>query len=129
MAGEGDKTDLCFRDPVWLERNPLNEETWIYYFSGSQDFYDPNCIQNQFLKEMKSVSDMATLCSDKVGIQYVLIGHDAERGIFVIEKQQRSSSKSTSPLSHFYILQGTIYQSPTLLALLNSRLVRMCGRV
>ena len=46
-----------------------------------------------------------------------------EPHLFVIRKQQRWGPKSTSPLHFYYILDGNVYQAPSLHATLSSRLV------
>ena len=56
------------------------------------------------------------------GVEYEL--QDAqEPHLFVIKKQQRSGPKATSPLQYYYILDGNVYQAPSLHAALSSRLV------
>ena len=44
--------------------------------------------------------------------------------LFVIRKQFRSSDGSAVALAYYYILDGTIYQAPTLHAALAARMVR-----
>ena len=59
------------------------------------------------------------------GVEYEL--QDAqEPHLFVIKKQHRSGPKSTSPLQFYYILDGSIYQAPSLHTALSSRLVPLC---
>lgn len=43
----------------------------------------------------------------------------------MIRKQQRHSPASATPLAFFYVLDGRIYQAPTLHASLTSRLARL----
>lgn len=46
-----------------------------------------------------------------------------EPHLFVISKHQRQSQDTMTPLMFFYILDGSIYQTPTLHAMLHARLV------
>lgn len=43
--------------------------------------------------------------------------------LFVIRKQWRSLAGVINSLAYYYILDGTVYQSPTLHAVLSARLV------
>ena len=61
------------------------------------------------------------------GVEYAL--HLAqEPHLFVFRKQLRRSAAEVVPVSTFYVLDGTVYQAPTLYGVLGSRLVRL-GRL
>lgn len=43
--------------------------------------------------------------------------------LFVVRKQHRSPAGALSSLTYYYVLDGTIYQAPTLHAALSARMV------
>ena len=56
------------------------------------------------------------------GIEYIL--HEAqEPHLFVMRKQKRDSAEKVTPLSMYYILDGSIYQAPQLYSVVSSRAV------
>lgn len=56
------------------------------------------------------------------GIEFVI--HDTqEPHLYVIRKQHRDSPSAVTPLGFFYVLDGRVYQAPTLHASVVSRLV------
>lgn len=58
------------------------------------------------------------------GVEYEV--QDAqEPHLFIIRKQHRSGPKTTAPLQYYYILDGSVYQAPSLHAALSSRIVRI----
>lgn len=57
------------------------------------------------------------------GVEYEV--QDAqEPHLFVIRKQHRSGPKTTATLHFYYVLDGNVYQAPSLHAALSSRIVR-----
>ena len=145
-ADELSKT--TWRDDQWLTFYPLNVFTAVDYFALSP-FYDRSC-NNELAKSMGA--DVKLACATRLvtphayacthgqprdrppstvaglprtlppGVEYEL--QDAqEPHLFVIRKQQRWGPKSTSPLHFYYILDGNVYQAPSLHAILSSRLV------
>lgn len=58
------------------------------------------------------------------GIEY-LVQDAQEPHLFVIRRQYRSPAKAISPQAFYYILDGTVYQSPSLHGALSARLVRV----
>ena len=48
--------------------------------------------------------------------------------LFVIRKQWLGAAGKPTPLAYYYVLDGTVYQAPTLHAALSSRVVRSGGR-
>lgn len=65
-------------------------------------------------------SSISTSLVDMVGIEYGLHSSHPPR-LFIIHKRQRHSRKDVEILASYYILDGTIYQAPSLLALLKCR--------
>jgi mediator of RNA polymerase II transcription subunit 6 len=58
-----------------------------------------------------------------VGIEYMLL-HVQEPVLYVIRKQHRHSATDVTPMSDYYIIDGTVYQAPDLGSVVNSRIVR-----
>ena len=58
-----------------------------------------------------------------VGIEYMLL-HVQEPVLYVIRKQHRHSATVVTPMSDYYIIDGTVYQAPDLGSVVNSRIVR-----
>lgn len=56
------------------------------------------------------------------GIEYVLFAAK-EPDLYVIRKQKRESPSSAIPQTTYYIIKGTVYQSPNLFSVLASRTV------
>ena len=67
--------------------------------------------------------DTVAVYRDVQGVEFAL-DTVQEPHLFVISKHQRQSAETTTPLMFFYILDGSIYQTPTLHAALHARLVR-----
>lgn len=49
-----------------------------------------------------------------------------EPHLFVICKQERQSADAAVPVMFYYILDGSVYQAPTIHGVLSARLVRAC---
>lgn len=56
------------------------------------------------------------------GIEYALHSMQ-EPHLYVIRKQRRESPTHVTPIASYYVINGTIYQSPTAYAVLTSRMV------
>lgn len=56
------------------------------------------------------------------GIEFSLV-HSVVPTLFLIRRQERISPAVALPISSFYIVDGTIYQSPDLYSVLANRLV------
>lgn len=97
-----------FKDVNWLKYNILNRDNALEYFSLSP-FYDRTC-NNELLK-MQSIE--TTL---NTGIEYRVM---KECETLVIEKFERPKENT---VSLYYIVEGSIYMSPNLHALISSRL-------
>eukprot|EP00884_Botryococcus_braunii_P017784 jgi/Botrbrau1/468/Bobra.110_2s0107.1 len=115
-----DLTDTCWRDDQWLQIFPLNTFTALDYFSFSP-FFVRGC--NNDIARMQGL-DSSKMGILPPGIEYVV--QDAqEPHLFVIRRQHRTSPKtSPTPQAIYYILDGTIYQAPSLHAALTARLNR-----
>lgn len=115
-----DLTGVMWNDRVWTSYFPLNENTVMDYFSLSQ-FYDPRC-NNELIKMQRlDTSLMQTMA----GIEYKLHLPCPAPNLFIITKSRRSvNPPSLEPLATYYIHEGNIYQSPSLHAILSSRILQ-----
>ena len=59
-----------------------------------------------------------------VGIEYQVCYEQMNPLLFGIVKQKRSSPTKSIPLVYYYVLNGNIYQAPSVASLLANRLVR-----
>ncbi|GAA6040812.1 hypothetical protein JCM8097_007723 [Rhodosporidiobolus ruineniae] len=57
-----------------------------------------------------------------VGIEYT-VAHAAPPNLFILHKRERTSPTDATVLGAFYILNGNVYQAPTLFEVLNERVV------
>ena len=132
-----------WRDDSWLASFPLNEFTALDYFALSP-FYDPasnnealrrqglgagyqRCITQQSTPlHAPELSPCCSPCRDfPSGTHFRL--HDSQPPhLFVVRKLHKAASQPEASLAVYYILDGSVYQAPTLHAALHSRMV--CGR-
>jgi hypothetical protein len=57
------------------------------------------------------------------GTEYVLVYSQENPSLFVIQRQIREGPNKVIPTGLYYVIDNTVYQSPTLLSLLQSRVV------
>lgn len=96
----------------------LNPQNILDYFSDrSNPFYDNTC-NNEIIKMQKSDMNQIKMMT---GVEYSLL-HVQEPILYVISKQHRHSPSSVTPLAHYYILAGYVYQAPDLQSVINSRM-------
>lgn len=112
------QTDLVgtvWRDDMWLSNYPLNHHTAVDYFACSP-FWDPGCNNVRARLEQRALTGLQ-------GIEYTLDSCQ-EPHLFVICKQERQSADAAVPLMFYYILDGSVYQTPTIHGVLSARLSR-----
>ncbi|KAG5182507.1 MED6 mediator sub complex component-domain-containing protein [Tribonema minus] len=127
-----DQTQLSFQDTMWLRSFYLGPETAIDYFALSP-FYDRT--SNNELCRMQGLTDHVAAMQTMTGIEYVVEELPPEtdelpepgappqpRHLMVIKKQYRKSKTQAEVRGVYYIMDGTIYQAPSALALITSRL-------
>lgn len=107
----------CFRDPVWLEHNPLNAQTALEYFSHS-GFYDRNC-NNETIKMQQASMDQL---KNMRGTEYELLHANEMYGVFAIRRNERESPSVAPPRAAYYIVGGTVFQAPDIHTVLTNRL-------
>jgi len=115
---------LSFIDPVFLQQFGLNKDNALDYFALSP-FYDKAC-NNEFCKmQAFTQSQLQSNLKTMTGTEYVLDESIKDPRLFVVIRQDRQSSRYAELQAIYYILEGTIYQAPSVLSLLNSRLSKL----
>lgn len=116
-----DASTTCFIDVHWLQHFELRRENVMHYFYTSP-FFDST--SNNAITQTQGI-DLEHLKSMR-GLEFMLDDSIREEPfLFVIRKQMRSSPSHTDLLEAFYILDGTIYQTPGYLQLVRSRFLKM----
>ncbi|KAL3699480.1 hypothetical protein R1sor_017502 [Riccia sorocarpa] len=116
-----DMTSISFRDQLWLNQFPLDRNLVFDYFALSP-FYDRTCNNEQLRIRQIHPLDPNHL-TKMTGIEYIL--HEAmEPHLFIIRKQKREGPEKVTVMSAYYVLDGSIYQSPQLYNVIGSRAVR-----
>ena len=116
-----DLTATCWRDELFLASYKLSVSNVLDYFSASP-FYD--------VTSLNALARLRGLAVDEIpklgaGTEFILKDAQAPH-LFVIFKRLRSVSGVSTPLAYYYVLDGTVYQAPTLDATLSSRLSKCC---
>lgn len=88
-------------------------------------FYDKSCLNEQIRMQARFNQLEASQLDIKQmqGLEYELWYFTHEPSLYVIRKQMRRSTQRTDLLAVYYIVQGTIYQSPVLHSLLSNRVL------
>ncbi|CAH8833083.1 unnamed protein product [Trichobilharzia szidati] len=116
-ATKEDLYGVSWSNPAWshflCSANVLD-----YFCDLSNPFYDRQC--NNEVIRMQRLHPEQLLCM--TGVEFYL-HHAQEPILFIIRKQQRLSPTQVTPLSYYYVINGTVLQAPDLSTLLNSRLM------
>ncbi|KAI8895544.1 MED6 mediator sub complex component-domain-containing protein [Globomyces pollinis-pini] len=107
-----------------MQAHGLHEYNVLDYFSQSQ-FYDTSCINEQIKMQARFNLLEANLLdhTKMVGFEYDLWYFTYQPSYFIIRKHQRYSPQKTELVAIYYIVEGTIYQSPSLSTLLTNRVL------
>lgn len=132
-----DLCEVCYRDDPFLLTRPLSRANLLfgahsvcgpgrtkYYFAGSQ-FYDHSC-NNERIKEQALAP---SVLREMAGVEYELGVPTCDSRIFIVIKQRRQTQLIADKISLYYVLDGNIYQAPSLLALFHSRLIKCVHRL
>eukprot|EP00899_Mesostigma_viride_P013295 jgi/Mesvir1/21967/Mv08206-RA.1 len=118
-SATADLTSLCFSDPIWLQTFPLNSGTVLDYFALSP-FYDATCNNEKLRSQMLDISHLPKM---GVGVEYI-VHHAIEPHMYILHKLSRQTESKVSLIGAYYVLDGTIYQSPHLYSVLGGRVTR-----
>ncbi|CAN8075839.1 unnamed protein product [Agarophyton chilense] len=114
-----DLTGVMWHDKNWLSFFPLTKEHVLEYFSLSQ-FYDERCNNQQIKLQRLDPKLLETM----PGIEYQVTA-DPAPGLFIITKFLRSiRPPNLEPLAMYYVLEGDVYQAPSIHAILSSRILQ-----
>jgi mediator of RNA polymerase II transcription subunit 6 len=122
ITAHRDDYNGSFRDTMWLQSFPLNAQTVLHYFALSP-FYDRSCNNERLKMQRLGLEQLKNM----QGIEYEVLPNAAwqmPQQLFLVQKQRRSGRNQLKALALYYVLDGTVYQSPNLHAMLTSRLVR-----
>jgi mediator of RNA polymerase II transcription subunit 6 len=115
-----DLTGTCWRDDLWFQTYGLLSHLSALDYFAQSPFYDST--SNNEVARQRGLR-LEQLPQGAPGIEFIL--QDAQPPhLFVVRKQFRSIAGVLSPLSFYYILDGTIYQAPSLHAALSARIDR-----
>ena len=130
-----DLCEVCYRDDMFLQgAGPLHRANLLfgahsprhepvhrqYYFAGSQ-FYDRSCNNERVKEQALDPSLLRTM----VGVEYELgVPTCDDARLFVVVKQRRQTQLIADKMALCYVLDGNIYQAPSLLAVFHSRLIK-----
>ena len=118
---EQNKKHLCFVDEAWTHAFGLSEANAMDYFAMSM-FYD-NTSNNQAIRTQGAPTSQLL---HMTGIEYTLESIPGDPPVFIIKKQNRVSPQVATVLEVYYIVRGVIYQSPSLMDVSNTRLLKTC---
>ena len=109
-------------DPVWLDAHGglVEPHTAEEYFSGSQ-WYDRTCLNEQW--KIQGVYPTDDARSRSTGVEYRLV-HLQPPILYVLRKERRESGQDPRALGSYYILDGTIFQAPTVEHVITSRMAK-----
>ncbi|KAI8920550.1 MED6 mediator sub complex component-domain-containing protein [Entophlyctis helioformis] len=119
---DDDLTGVSFKDTAFLQAYGLNEFNVLDYFALSQ-FYDNSCLNEQ-LKMQARFNELQAHQLDRRqmrGLEFDLWYYTHIPSLYVIRKQTRHSPTKTELIAVYYIIEGTIYQAPSLYQLLSNR--------
>mmetsp|Transcript_5464 Transcript_5464/g.9631 ORF Transcript_5464/g.9631 Transcript_5464/m.9631 type:complete len:192 (-) Transcript_5464:884-1459(-) len=114
-------SQIMFIDKFWLSYYPLTHQTALEYFSRSP-FYSKSS-NNEILKKQNL---NPSLLLQMTGLEYTLIPppqNQQQQQLFIVQEQIRESEVSTKQLHRYYILNGSIFQDPSILSVVSTRVL------
>lgn len=121
-------TDRRMLEQPWKDPRffPITIDTVMVYFCQRDNpFFDTSSDNALMMMQNQGISgpQLDEILKQMNGIQYVLVQPPSSPPLFVVRKQQRMSADKITPLCHYYILDGTVYQAPDLYTFLHSKLI------
>jgi mediator of RNA polymerase II transcription subunit 6 len=118
-SAEENKKHVCFIDEAYICTFGLSPENILDYFALSL-FYDHTSNNQAIRTQGAPMTELLKM----TGVEYVSEPTKMEPALFVIKKQNRISPSSAEVLEMYYVLQGVIYQSPSILDCLSTRIAK-----
>jgi len=129
-------TNVSWEDKLWMQHH--NRETVMFYFAGSL-FYDRTCnnerVKMQHPGQHVAPDELERALERMTGVEYRLDHADevaptaleSAHSLYVIHKQLRTGPPPLQPTvqCHYYVLDGVVYEVPSLRALLSSRVQKL----
>lgn len=122
MSGQDSQKNtkhLSFVDEAWLHAFGLDANNALDYFAISM-FYDYTSNNQAIRTQGASVSQLLTM----TGLEYALEVPPQDPPVYVIKKQIRVSPRIANVVAVYYILNGIIYQSPSLMDVASTRIMK-----
>ena len=110
---------LSFVDEAWLHAFGLSEENALDYFALSM-FYDYTSNNQAIRTQGSSVSQLLNM----TGLEFALEVSPQDPPVYIVKKQNRVSPRIANVLEVYYIINGVIYQSPSLMDVMSTRLLK-----
>ncbi|KAK9828463.1 hypothetical protein WJX72_000141 [[Myrmecia] bisecta] len=123
MSANTDLTGTVWRDDVWLGLSALGTSAAALEYFSLSPFYDVQSNNELARRQGQDPSNPVVLQALPPGPEFVIQDAQAPH-LFIIRKQLRSSPKTVSSQALYYILDGSIYQAPTVYAVLQARMKR-----
>jgi len=131
LMPEDDRFEITWSDPRSLEQEPLTVERIIPYFSASQ-FYSTDCTNSVLSMNRVAPENLVNEMLQHKGRQYWVEDSwpKAMQGdqflpiprLFIISRQQRKSVEDSPVTGLYWIADGRVSQSPSLLQTLQTRM-------
>jgi len=131
LLPEEDRFEITWSDPRFLEQEPLTLERIIPYFSASQ-FYSTDCTNSVLAMNRVAPENIRNEMFQHKGRQYWVEDSwpKAIQGspfipiprLFIISRQQRKNAENSSVTGIYWIADGRVSQSPSLLQTLQTRM-------
>lgn len=119
-----DLSQISWKDTDFLFQFGLTEQNVLDYFSRSP-FYDPASVPEQLKMQARFTEHLSENKMDRsamTGVDYIATSLSLQPSLFVVTSIFRKKNRQPDILQGYYILEGTIYQSPDLFSLIGSRL-------
>jgi hypothetical protein len=131
LMPEEDRFEITWSDPRSLEQEPLTMERIIPYFSASQ-FYSTDCTNSVLAMNRVPPENLNNEMRQHKGRQYWAEDSwpKARQGdqfmpiprLLIISRQQRKNSDNSSVTGLYWVADGRVSQSPSLLHTLQTRM-------
>ncbi|CAD5230268.1 unnamed protein product [Bursaphelenchus xylophilus] len=123
-------TETNWSNFMQIPQNAINRDNVLTYFCDPKNpFYDNQSDNEQLRMQRQSImpngivfiEEMLPQLNRMNGIQYVV--HEGQAPLFVIRKQRRTSAAQYQPIAFYYVLNGIVYQAPSIYHITQSRIV------